>query len=47
MFTKLRNLLNNKEDEILLQIDNKYEELFFDKNNFHETEKLPEKINNH
>ena len=46
MFTKLRNLLNNKEDEILLQIDNKYEELFFDKNYFHETEKLPEKINN-
>ena len=45
MFTKLRNLLNNKEDEILLQIDNKYEEIFFDKDYIHETEKLPEKIN--
>ena len=45
MFTKLRNLINNKEDEILLQIDNKYEEIFFDKDYIHETEKLPEKIN--
>ena len=45
MFTKLRNLINNKEDEILLQIDKKYEELYFDKDYILELEKLPDKIN--
>ena len=45
MFTKIRTLINNKEDEILLQIDNKYEELYTNKDYIIETEKLPEKIN--
>lgn len=43
-FTKLRNELNKKEDEIFLQIDNKYEELFFDKQFILDIEKLPDKI---
>ena len=41
MFTKIRTLINNKEDEILLQIDNKYEELYTNKDHIIETEKLP------
>jgi exonuclease VII small subunit len=28
-FTKMRNLLNEREDELLLEIDNKYNDLFF------------------
>ena len=29
IFTKLRNELNNREDELLLEIDNQYEKIFF------------------
>ena len=43
-FTKLRNELNKKEDEIFLQIDNKYEELFFEKQFILDIKKLPDKI---
>ena len=43
IFTKLRNVINNKEDEILLKIDTKYEELFSNKDYILEIEKLPEK----
>ena len=45
MFTKLRTLINNKEDENLLQIDNKYEELYSNKDYIVEIDKFPEKIN--
>ena len=45
MFTKVRTLINNKEDEILLQIDNKYEELYSNKDYIVEIDKFPEKIN--
>ena len=44
VFTKLRNELNNKEDEILLQIDNNYEQVFLNKDIIKESEKLPDKI---
>ena len=43
-FTKLRNELNNKEDEILLEIDKKYEKSIFDKDLIVQNEKLPDKI---
>ena len=44
VFTKLRNALNNREDEILLQIDKAYEEVFLNKDIIKESEKLPDKI---
>ena len=44
IFTKLRNALNNREDEILLEIDNKYNKLFFNIDIIKECDKLPNKI---
>ena len=29
IFTKLRNALNDREDELLLEVDNRYNELYF------------------
>ena len=43
-FTKLRNNLNEKEDELLLLIDNKFKEEFFDENMIKQAEILPKKI---
>ena len=45
IFTKLRNALNNREDELLLEVDNKYKKFFFDENIIKKGEKLPHKIN--
>ena len=44
IFTKLRNEVNNREDELLKDVDNKYEELYFNENIIKESEKLPNKI---
>jgi len=44
VFTKLRNALNIKEDEILLQIDKAYEQTFSYKDIIKKSEKLPDKI---
>ena len=44
IFTKLRNELNNREDKLLLDIDKKYEELFFKEDIIKQSEKLPNKI---
>ena len=44
IFTKIRNILNEKEDEIMLKIDNKYQEEFFDENMIKQSELLPKKI---
>ena len=43
-FTKIRNCLNEKEDELMLKIDNKYKEEFFDENMIKQIEFLPKKI---
>jgi len=43
-FTKIRNCLNEKEDELMLKIDNKYKEEFFDENTIKQIEFLPKKI---
>ena len=43
-FTKIRNTLNEREDEILLQVDKKYEQLFFKDDLIKQSEKLPNKI---
>ena len=29
LFTKLRNALNDREDELLIEVDKKFEDLFF------------------
>ena len=39
IFTYLRNILYNKEDELLLKIDKVYDNLFFNKDIFKEFEK--------
>ena len=43
-FTKLRNILNEREDKLLLEVDQKYNELFFNENIVKDSEKLPKKI---
>ena len=44
IFTKIRNEINVREDEIILQVDKKYEELYFKEDIVKESEKLPNKI---
>ena len=43
-FTKIRNTLNQKEDELLSLIDNKYNEKYFDENLVKQSVLLPKKI---
>ena len=45
IFTKIRSNLNEREDELLKEIDKQSNELFIRENNIKEWEKLPEKIN--
>ena len=44
LFTKIRNELNNREDELLLEIDKQYQNLFFKDNITKYIGKLPDKI---
>ena len=44
IFTKIRTLLNEREDELLLEVDNKYNNIFGNENIIKECEKLPNKI---
>ena len=44
IFTKLRSELNNREEELLIKVDNVYEETFFKEEAIKECEKLPNKI---
>ena len=44
IFTKLRNELNNREEVLLLEVDNKFENLNFKEDVIKESEKLPNKI---
>ena len=43
-FTKIRNEINNREDELLLEIDKKFKEIYFDEKILKQIEKLPNKI---
>ena len=45
VFTKIRNALNNREDELLLEVDNEFKKLYFNEEILAEIEKLPNKIN--
>ena len=44
IFTKLRNAINDRENELLLDIDNKFSEFIFDEKIIKQNEKLPNKI---
>jgi len=44
IFTNIRNNLNNREDELLIEVDKEFYKLFGDENIIKEGEKLPEKI---
>ena len=43
-FTKIRNALNEREDKLLLEIDNKYNDIFCNEDIIKECDKLPKKI---
>ena len=44
IFTKIRNSINEREDKLLLEVDNKYNEIYFNENIIIENEKLPNKV---
>jgi hypothetical protein len=44
MFTKLRNTLNNREDYLLLEIEQTFDDLYFSKDIVNENKKFPNKI---
>ena len=41
LFTEIRNALNEREDKLLLEVDNKFDELFFNEEFIKKCEKLP------
>ncbi len=43
-FTKIRNAINEREDQLLLEIDKYYEKIFFNEDFIRENDKLPNKI---
>ena len=43
-FTKIRSILNEREDELLLNIDKNFDNIFLNENLIFENEKLPDKI---
>jgi len=44
IFTKIRNILNNREDELLLEVDNQFNKLYCDEEIIKQGESLPNKI---
>ena len=44
IFTKLRNVLNEREDKLLSDIDNEYDNIYFKEDIMKENEKIPNKI---
>ena len=40
IFTKIRNALNDREDQLLIEVDNKFEELYFNDELIKKSEKL-------
>ena len=44
IFTKIRSALNEREDQLLLEIDNKFNEFIFDEKLIKQSEKIPNKI---
>ena len=46
IFTNLRNIINEREDELILEIETKFDEEFVQEDIIKESEKLPNKIKN-
>ena len=44
IFTKIRNAINEREDKLLLDVDEKYEKFYSEQNIIKKNEKLPNKI---
>ena len=44
IFTKIRNALNDREDQLLLEVDSKYDKLLLDEKIFKQIDKMPNKI---
>ena len=44
IFTKIRNTLNDREDELLLDIDNQFNNIFINEEIIRESEKMPNKV---
>ena len=44
IFTKIRNQLNDREDEILLEVNKKFDSIFFEEDIIKDNEKLPNNI---
>ena len=44
IFTKIRNVLNEREEELLNEVNNKYNKIFFNEDIIKQNEKLPNKI---
>ena len=44
VFTKIRNELNNREDKLLLEVDEKFNNIYCNENILKDSEKLPDKI---
>ena len=46
IFTKIRNEINEKEDKLLIEVDEKYNNIYIKEEILRESEKLPNKIKN-
>ena len=44
IFTKIRNIVNEREDKLLLELDNKFDEIYFKEDIIKKGEKLPNQI---
>jgi len=44
VFTNIRNAINNREDELLLELDKQFEKIYFNEEILKENEKLPNSI---
>ena len=44
IFTKMRNIINEREDKLLLEVDKKFDETYFNEKRINEFQKLPNKI---
>ena len=44
IFTIIRNILNNREDELLLEVDKFFDGVYFDEKIIKQSEKLPNKV---
>ena len=44
IFTKIRNILNNREEELLLEVDKKFNKLYYNEDIIKQSESLPNKI---